>query len=103
MAAHDVEGMDSEKVADSNFHNHYIYVRPDEEDGEGGAGEEGGGPAGASPWGWVACVDRASETMRCSWDAVWDKPAVEFLNVLAYRKDKDAAEKEALERWKRTH
>lgn len=35
MAAHDVEGMDSEKVADSNFHNHYIYVRPDEEYGEG--------------------------------------------------------------------
>ena len=30
--------------------------------------------------------------MRCSWDAVWDKPAVEFLNVLAYRKDKDAAQ-----------
>ena len=41
--------------------------------------------------------------MRCSWDVVLDKPAVEFLNVLAYRKDKDAAEKEAIEKWKRTH
>ena len=41
--------------------------------------------------------------MLCSGDAVWDKPAVEFPNVLAYRKDKDAAEKEALEKWKRTH
>ena len=41
--------------------------------------------------------------MRCSWDEVWSKPVVEFLNVLAYRKDKDAAEKEARERWKRTH
>ena len=41
--------------------------------------------------------------MRCSWDVVWDKPAMEFLNTLAYRKDKDRKEKEALERWKRTH
>lgn len=41
--------------------------------------------------------------MRCSWDDVWVKPAVEFLNVLAYRKDKDAAEKEALNKWKREH
>ena len=41
--------------------------------------------------------------MRCSWDVVWDKTAVEFLNVLAYRKDKDTAEKEALEKWKRSH
>ena len=41
--------------------------------------------------------------MRCSGDVVWDKPAVEFLNVLAYRKDKDAKAEEALEKWKRTH
>lgn len=41
--------------------------------------------------------------MRCSWDVVWDKPAVEFLNVLSYRKDKDAAQEEMLEKWKRTH
>ena len=41
--------------------------------------------------------------MRCSWDVVWDKPAVEFLNVLAYRKDKDAKAEEMLDKWKRTH
>lgn len=41
--------------------------------------------------------------MRCSWDDVWKKPAIEFLNVLAYRKDKDQMEKELMERWKRTH
>lgn len=41
--------------------------------------------------------------MRCPWDAVWDKPAVEFLNTLAYRKDKDRAERAAAERWRRTH
>jgi len=48
-------------------------------------------------------VDRVSETLRCSWDEVFRKPAVEFLNTLAYRKDKTAWEKEALEQWKRTH
>lgn len=41
--------------------------------------------------------------MRCSWDAVWAKPAVEFLNILAYRRDKDAREREAVEKWRRTH
>ena len=41
--------------------------------------------------------------MRCSWDEVWAMPAVEFLNVLAYRKDKAEWEKEALDRWKKTH
>ena len=30
-------------------------------------------------------------------------PAIEWLNVLAYRKDKAEWEKEAMERWKRTH
>ena len=41
--------------------------------------------------------------MRCSWDAVWAMPAVQFLNTLAYRRDKDEWEKEAMERWKRSH
>lgn len=30
-------------------------------------------------------------------------PALEFLNVLAYRRDKIEWEKEAMERWKKTH
>jgi hypothetical protein len=64
---------------------------------------EGDSGTFANNWGWIANIDRASETLRCSWDEVWRKPAVAFLNVLAYRKDRDAREKEALERWKRTH
>lgn len=32
-----------------------------------------------------------------------DKPVLEFLNVLCYRADKAAREKEAVEKWKRTH
>jgi hypothetical protein len=41
--------------------------------------------------------------MRCSWDDVWNKPALEFLNVLAYRRDKDEAEREAITKWKKQH
>lgn len=41
--------------------------------------------------------------MRCSWGEVWAMPAVQFLNILAYRRDKDAKEKDAIERWKKTH
>lgn len=41
--------------------------------------------------------------MRCGWDAVFEMPAVEFLNVLSYRRDKDKAEKDEIERWKKTH
>lgn len=29
--------------------------------------------------------------------------ALEFLNLLCYRKDKDARDKAELEKWKRTH
>jgi hypothetical protein len=29
--------------------------------------------------------------------------ALEFLNIIAYRKDKLAREKEELEKWKKTH
>lgn len=48
-------------------------------------------------------MDRVSETLRCSWDEVLTRPALEFLNILAYRKDKTEWEKAALEQWKRTH
>lgn len=41
--------------------------------------------------------------MRCSWDDVFNKPAIEFLNVLCYRKDRDAEEKAAIENFKKTH
>lgn len=77
----------------------------DDGDGEGEDDGEGEGGPGTfnDRWGWIANVDRAAEVLRCSWDEVWEKPAVEFLNTLAYSKDKTAWEAEALERWKRTH
>ena len=37
-----------------------------------------------------------SETLRISWDEVWRKSIVEFLNILAYRKDRNNWEKESI-------
>lgn len=54
-------------------------------------------------WGWIANVDRVSETCRCSWEEVWRMAAVEFLNIICYIKDKVAKEKEDIEKWKRGH
>ena len=75
------------------------------EGGEGDAGEDsgGGGDTFDDRWGWTAAIDRASETARCSWDAMLEKPAVEFLNILCYRIDRDAKQKADIERWKKTH
>lgn len=41
--------------------------------------------------------------MRCEWDKIWTMSALEFLNVLAYRKDRDAAEAEAIRQFELTH
>lgn len=41
--------------------------------------------------------------MRCSWDEIYRKPALEFLNILSYRKDKIEKENEEIEKFKRTH
>ena len=72
---------------------------------EGGDDEEnpGAGEGFAEKWGWIANVDAASETCRCSWDEVMRWPAIEFLNILSYRKDKIKKEKKDIEEWKRTH
>lgn len=35
-------------------------------------------------------MDVVSETLRISWDELLQKSVVEFLNILAYRKDKSA-------------
>lgn len=42
-----------------------------------------------------------SETMRCEWDKVWKMSAIEFLNVIAYRKDKADEERRQIEKWKK--
>lgn len=81
-------------------------------DGGGAEGEgkeepregDGAAPGGfAARWGWVACVDSVSETCRCPWEEVWKMNALEFLNVLAYAKDKAEKRKHDIEAWRRTH
>lgn len=75
-----------------------------EEDADGTAGADpGGGGAFSERWGWIASVDAVSETVREGWDQVFRRPVLEFLNILAYRKDKREEEKRAIEEWKRTH
>ncbi len=41
--------------------------------------------------------------MRCSWQEVFDMPALEFLNVISYRIDRNAKDKAEIEMFKRTH
>lgn len=45
-------------------------------------------------WGWIYNVDNVAQTMRISWDEVFNKTVVEFFNVLAYTKDRNNIEKE---------
>ena len=39
-------------------------------------------------WGWISSVDEVANTTRLSWDDVFKKNVVEFLNILCYTKDK---------------
>ncbi len=74
----------------------------EEEDGDDGENQSTGDTFG-DKWGWIANVDAASETCRCPWEEVMRWTAIEFLNILSYRKDKIAKEKKDIEDWKRTH
>ena len=84
-----------------------LFGKGDSEDS--GQGEEGqtdetdAGNPFQDKWGWIANVDEVSETCRCSWDDVWHMSAIEFLNIICYRRDKAAKDKEELEKWKREH
>ena len=89
----------------------YVNLFPagGEEDKGQGEEEENSGADNASDddfavkWGWIANIDAVSETCRCSWDEVWQMTALEFLNIISYRKDKAAREKEELEKWRKSH
>ena len=74
-----------------------------DQEGDDPAPDRGTGETFADKWGWISNVDAASETCRCSWEEVMRWTAIEFLNILSYRKDKIAKEKEDIEKWKMTH
>jgi len=48
-------------------------------------------------------VDAVAEVTRESWANVYELPILEFLNVLAYRRDKQAEQDKQREQWRRTH
>lgn len=75
----------------------------EEEEQESAGDNQGSADTFNEKWGWTAAVDVVSETYRCSWDDVYQMPVLQFLNILAYRKDKIAHEKAEIDRWKRTH
>lgn len=41
--------------------------------------------------------------MRAPWSEVWEMPVIEFLNMLAYRRDKIEQKKKEHQEWIRTH
>ena len=46
-------------------------------------------------------MDTVSETCRCPWSEVWQMSALEFLNLLAYAKDKAERRRREIEAWRR--
>lgn len=44
-----------------------------------------------------------SETCRCPWSEVYEMGVIEFLNVLAYARDKAAKQKEDIDKWRKRH
>jgi hypothetical protein len=41
--------------------------------------------------------------MRTSWDYVWKMTAIEFLNIICYRKDRAEEEKKQIEKWRKSN
>lgn len=48
-------------------------------------------------------MDEVSELCRCNWEEVFRMGAVEFLNLICYKRDKVEKQRQDLEKWKRTH
>ena len=68
---------------------------------EGDDDEDQGTSSFRDRWGWVANVDLVSETIRESWDHVFRMPAIEFLNIICYCKDKAEDQKAQIAKWKK--
>ena len=57
----------------------------------------------ADRWGWIENPAQVAEVQRLSWDAVLMKPALEYLNTMAFLRDRREWEKEEIDKWKKTH
>ena len=79
----------------------------EEDEGRNGEGKDSGSEEGTSfasrfnkKWGWISCVDTVAHTMGVSWDVIFEKNVVEFLNVLCYTRDKAELEKQQMKEFK---
>ena len=76
----------------------------DEEDERGREEEDAGTDSTfGAKWGWIACVDKVSETKRVSWDDVFLMSVTEFLNILAYSQDKYNHQENEIKKFKQKH
>lgn len=81
-------------------------VEEDEEEDEesGGDREDGGSDSEfGEKWGWLALVDKVSDTTKEKWSEVFEMDVRTFFNIVCYANDKANYEKEQIERWKKLH
>lgn len=48
-------------------------------------------------WGWLVMVDNVAEVTKESWDKIFEKNIIEFLNLNCYIKEKREFEKKQIE------
>lgn len=85
----------------NDSYSELFEVPSSKEEGYRGSVEENTG--GDTEYTWLQCIDIVSETLRISWHEVYKLPVIEFLNILAYVKEKNRKEKEALKRWQQSN
>ena len=85
----------------NDSYSELFEVPSSKEEGYRGSVEENTG--GDTEYTWLGCIDVVSETLRISWHEVYRISVIEFLNMLAYNKEKIRKEKEALKRWQQSN
>ena len=85
----------------NDSYSELFEVPSSKEEGYTGSVEENTG--GDTEYTWLQCIDIVSETLRISWHEVYRISVIEFLNILAYNKEKIRKEKEVLEKWRRNN
>lgn len=87
------------KVKDSfpNFFNNTDEEIEEEEQEQGDTNDVGNSNEFASKWNWIILIDNISELTRESWDKVFEKPIIEFINLCCYLKDKREYEKQQID------
>ena len=85
----------------NDSYSELFEISSSKEEGYRGSVEENTGRD--TEYTWLGCIDIVSETLRISWHEVYRISVIEFLNMLAYVKEKNRKEKEVLEKWRRNN